>query len=249
MAIGFIYVVATLTGTYRQRAFCNVPTEWGDRLYFGPCKRSMRPRMQPGDFVFGLSPSSPAPRRLVFAAEIEERISFAEAYQRFPDLRGPAGPVHVRPTGAAGALPGSGYEHIDGAMHPDEWKLDLATPALDAFFVCRRRQGWVGRWLGPDGPVIDAELLQFLKTCAVYGKAGRLSDRNEDATLGNPVAHGRLYTGLHLETNEPGKLLSLCESKLASSLTSTPASPPVLRQTPASGCARTRGRQSRTRCG
>ena len=32
MAIGFIFVVTTLTKDYNQQHFCNVPTEWGDRL-------------------------------------------------------------------------------------------------------------------------------------------------------------------------------------------------------------------------
>lgn len=60
MARGFIYVVTTLTRGYMQKAFCNVPTQWGDRLYFGPCKKPMRPRMQPGDYVFGISPTASA---------------------------------------------------------------------------------------------------------------------------------------------------------------------------------------------
>ncbi len=49
MATGFIYTASTLTKEYVQRAFRNVPTQFGDRLYFGPCKRPMRPRMRPGD--------------------------------------------------------------------------------------------------------------------------------------------------------------------------------------------------------
>jgi hypothetical protein len=107
MAKGFIYVVGTVTPNYEQPAFCNVPTEIDDRLYFGPCKRCMRPRINAGDFIFGVSPSCTAPRRIVFIAEIEEPMTFAEAYDRFPSLRGPEGPIHVRPINGTGAFPQS----------------------------------------------------------------------------------------------------------------------------------------------
>ena len=60
MATGFVYVVRTIkTKNYIQKDFCNVPTEWGDRLYFGPCKEVMRPKMKSGDYIFGISPAEP----------------------------------------------------------------------------------------------------------------------------------------------------------------------------------------------
>lgn len=215
MARGFIYVVTTLTRDYVQETFHNVPTQWGDRLYFGPCKKPMRPRMRVGDYVFGISPSKPRPRRIVFVAQIEERMRFAEAYERFPELRGPEGPIHVRPVHGSGPFPTSEYEHITGATHPTKWKADLETRERDAFFVCAQRNAWLGRWLGPLGPQIDDEILAFLRTCSVHGASGCLSTRNPDATIDNPVAHGRLYTGLHLETDQAERLLELCAARMA----------------------------------
>jgi hypothetical protein len=217
MATGFIYVVTTLKRGYVQKAFCNVPTEWGDRLYFGPCKKPMRPKMRPRDHVFGISPSSTPSRRIVFVAQIEERITFAEAYRRFPDLRGPEGPIHVRPIDGTGSFPTSDYQHISGSMHATNWQADLRTPDRDAFFVCVQRNTWRGRWLGPYGPEIDEEILAFLRRCSVHGHSKCLSTRNTDATLQNPIVYRRLYHGLHLETNEPEVLVEICDARMTSS--------------------------------
>jgi hypothetical protein len=210
MATGFIYTVTTLNRDYVQEAFCNVPTQFGDRLYFGPCKRAMRPKARANDYVFGLSPSTVGPRRIVFIGHIEERISFREAYQRFPDLRGPIGPVHVEPARRAGSFPYSSYAHIAGAMHASDWQQDLASEDLDAFFVCAPQSGWVGRWLGKNGPEVNDDILQFLKECSVHGPTGQLSATNSQATLCIPIAYGKLYRGLHLETKWPEDLVALC---------------------------------------
>ena len=81
--------------------------------------------------------------------------------------------------------------------------------------MCSQRNGWVGRWLGSSGPEIDNEVLRLLKTCSVYGATGLLSEQNTDATLAKPIAYGRLYTGLHLETPNPESLIRLCDVRLA----------------------------------
>lgn len=214
MPTGFIYVMTTVTRDYQQEAFCNVPTQWNDRIYFGPCKIPMRPRMNIGDFVFGISPSSTSPRRILFAVQVEERITFAEAYERFPELRGPSGPIHVRPIrGRGGAFPASAYEHIPGSIHAKDWERDLAFADLDRFFVCFPRDAWRNRWLGESGPEIDDAILTFLRSCPVFGKAGWLASCS-DGTKENPIAHGRLYQGLHLETRSPERLLGLCGERL-----------------------------------
>jgi len=214
MARGFIYVVTTLTRDYEQMSFKSVPTEWRDRLYFGPCKVSMRPKMHPGDWVFGISPSNGTTRRIVFAVELEERLTFGEAYDRFPDLRGPNGPIHVRPIDGIGRFPESSYEHISGGNHPDRWASDLASKGRDAFFVGCRRAKWCGRWLGQRGPEIDREILHFFKACEVHGRVGLLSARNSQATVSAPIRHGDLFTGLHLETDKAEALLALCQSRV-----------------------------------
>lgn len=213
MTTGFIYVVSTVTQNYTQPSNSNVPTEVDSRLYFGPCKRCMRPRMQAGDFIFGVSPSCTSPRRILFVTEIEESMTFAEAFHRLPDLRGPDGPIHVRPISGLGGFPRSSYQHIPDSMHPDDWEADLATPDLDRFFVCRRSVGWLGRWLGSSGPEIDDQILAFLNTCSAYGSAGFLGQNT--GTLSKPIAYGGLYTGLHLETPRPEVLAGLCRDRIS----------------------------------
>jgi hypothetical protein len=218
MASGFVYVVMTLTRNYIQRDFCNVPTEWGDRLYFGPCKKTMRPKMRSGDYIFGISPSKLRPRRFLFAAKIEERITFAEAYNRYPALQGPKGPIHVCPIQGTGSFPASHYKHIPGSMHGNDWQRDLATHEMDAFFECSKQEDWQGRWLGLYGPEMNDEILSFLRTCSVHGRAGMLNKKNIDATLSCPIRHrgprGFLCTGLHLETNQPEALLELLSAQI-----------------------------------
>ncbi len=218
MPTGFIYVVTSVTRRYAQGCFSDVPTEWQDRLYFGPCKRSMRPKMQRGDYVFGVSRAPMRPRRIVFVAKIDERITFAEAYDRFPDLHGPPGPIHVRPLKVKrnDSFPHSDYEHIPRSTHATTWVRDLASRwfdagELDAFFVCSPADGYVGRWLGERGPEVDDAILRFLKTCSVHGVSVHGTTKNRDATLNRPIVHGGLCKGLHLETDEPERLLALCQ--------------------------------------
>ena len=210
MATGFIYVVTTVGKDYVQPNLMSVPTFFNGRLYFGPCKRAMRPRMQEGDVVFGISGTGTTPRRIVFAAKIAEKMTFCEAYQQFPRLRGPEGPIHVRPTRRSGAFfPDSHYEHIPNANHSSDWRSDIRPPEPDAFFVCAPATSCLGQWLGRDGPAVHGVILEFLRTCEVHGKAGFLSKYNRDASETRPVRHGKLYTGLHLETNKPEDFLRL----------------------------------------
>ena len=216
MPIGFIYIVTSLRSDYTQRYFCNVPTEWNGRLYFGPCKKSMRPKIKADDYIFGISPSSLKPRRIVFVAKVQEILSFRDAYNRFPDLRGPKGPIHVRPVNRVGRpFPESHYEHISDAMHCNNWKRDLKTPDMDAFLVCYPPESWLGIWLGKSGPEVNDEILNFLKTCSCHNQTDKLSNSNEDATTANPIVYKNLYIGLHLETDAPQKLIELCAENLS----------------------------------
>jgi len=214
LSTGFIYIVNTVTKDYSQKGFSNVPTQYDDRLYFGPCKVSMRPKVNRGDYVFGVSPAKTHPRRIVFIFHVEECITFGEAYKRFSDLRGPAGPIHVKPKKGEGSYPYSSYEHIPGSMHRKSWESDLAPRERDAFLVSSPRSGDLGCWLGEFGPVVDGEILAFFKTCSVHGFTGHLSDNNTGGSKRNPIAYGGLYTGLHLETNKPEALVSLCEAQM-----------------------------------
>jgi len=174
----------------------------------------MRPKMKCRDYVFGISPSNTNPRRILFAAKIEDRITFKDAYERFPALHGPQGPIHICPVQGTGFFPTSKYRHIPGSIHEKDWQSDLAIPELDAFFVCSKQDNWQGRWLGVHGPEIDDQILSFLKKCSIYGAKGLLSNQNIDATLRTPIAYGGLYRGLHLETSQPEALLALMGTRM-----------------------------------
>lgn len=231
MPTGFIYVVTSVGKDFKQPSLQAVPTWFGDRLYFGPCKRAMRPRMRPGDFVFGISPSlgSRKPRRVLFGAKIAERMTFEAAYHQYPFLRGPEGPIHVTPHGIPGTrFPYSRYEHIPGANHPGDWPSDLATPDRDAFFVCDAATECTGRWLGASGPLVEGDILGFLRNCQVWGSVGFLSASNQDATSMTPVRYRKLFTGLHLETNDPIRFISLicqCQASAGEEKPHVPTSP------------------------
>lgn len=138
-------------------------------------------------------------------------MTFSEAYKSYPRLRGKKGPIHVRPKiMPLAGFPESHYEHIPGAAHEEDWRSDLRTQALDAFFICQPARGSEGRWLGSSGPAVGGKILDFLRSCAVFGP-GRdaLSESNLAATTVAPIKYGRLYRGLHLETSEPKRLLRL----------------------------------------
>lgn len=174
--------------------------------------------MKPSDYIFGVSSWKTNPRRIVFVMKIEECITFADAYDRFSELRGPEGPIHVQPVSRpAHPFPWCDYEHIPGAMHDKEkgkknWERDLAMKDLDRFFV-GEAQG--GRWLGPKGPEIDQGILSFLKVCSLFDRHGcKISSQNHDATPEKPIACGPRYTGLHLETPEPERLIELCNKHM-----------------------------------
>lgn len=216
MPRGFVYVTRSASPRGEKLAFLAVPTEWEGRLFFGPCKKPMRPRVRVGDWIFGITPAAGPrrSRRLVFAMEVEERITFSEAHARFPRLRGPAGPIHVRPVQRQGPFPFDSYEHVAGSAHPTDWPTDLAYRELDAFLVGAPTDGWKGRWLGPLGPRVDETMVGLLRRMSLHGASGPLAPSNPDATSRNPIAHGRLYTGLHLETDDPGPLLQLVSSAM-----------------------------------
>lgn len=215
MSRGFIYVVKTVQSDYEQRDFTCVPTVWRRRIYFASCKIPMRPRMNRGDWIFGVSPSPKMPRRIVFTGQIEEVTTFADAYVRFEGLRGPTGPISVRPV----ARPGRGYarshyEPIPDSTHEDSWENDIATPELDRFFVCHEVDGFRNRWLGAGGPTIDEDILAFFNQCAVHGQSASGSQLNQGRPTAPITLGGTMYKGLHLETDEPNSLLDLCEARV-----------------------------------
>jgi hypothetical protein len=169
--------------------------------------------MKRGDYVFGISPASTRPRRILFATRIEQPMTFEEAYTRFPDLRGPSGPIHVKPiegNGFGKTFPENKYAHIPGANHEcSDWRKDIANRSRDVFFVCCQGKDWFGRWLGEYGPEIDQSNLGFLDSCFLQPR--KELRYNADATIDNPIRSGRGNIGLHLETDNPERLVKLCE--------------------------------------
>lgn len=239
MATGFIYIINSLGKDYEQQYFRNVPTFFENRLYFGPCKIPMRQNMKPGDYIFGISPARLSPRRIVFLAQIDERITFADAYKRFPPLRGSNGPndkngpIHVEPvepTDNSKNFPESHYRHIQGAMHTKKWKADLRSEELDAFFVCKESDGILGKWLGANGPELNENIMKILKNSSLHGKCRDLSTKNLEATIEYPIRHGNLFTGLHLETTEYKELVKLCRELSPSVLASSEDQVPETKQ-------------------
>ena len=183
----------------------------------------MRRRMhnigEDGDYVFGISPATTNPRRVVFVAIREEMITFKKAYERYNLLRGGKeslngmdGPIHVKPTHRpTRGFPESEYQHIPGATHEPDWMDDIAEKALDSFFVFKPAEACIGRWLGSHGPAVEGPILSFLQSCVVYGQGQKcLRPKNDEATATNPIRHGGLNAGLHLETHDPETLARLC---------------------------------------
>jgi hypothetical protein len=205
--------MTTVDKRYEQKATCNVPTQWGGRLYFGPCKIPMRPKMDVRDLIIGISPRVTSPRRILFIAEIENVMTFADAFAAYPALRGPSGPIHVRPRKGSGSFPDSAYEHIPGSIHQKKWRNDLASPRLDRFFAGTRPSGWRNLWLGANGPEVDKTIVSLLNQWPVFGKSLN-GQSNNSGTIQYPIAHGRFYSGLHVEVRDPTALLSDCAEKM-----------------------------------
>lgn len=216
---GFIYVVTTVGKDYQQ-SDCrrDVPTVWEDRLVFGPCKVNMRPKMNLGDYIFGISPSGAGIRRIVFAAKITEVLRFEDASIKYQEDWTASGitPICVKPVSKnnrIGMFPISHYDHLVGAKHTDSWKKDIPTKQHDRCFICEPVITELP-WLGGKGPATSGRILNFLKSCELWG-SNIHAQLNGWATEVQPIIYqrdelgGRLYTGLHLETDKPEQLVNL----------------------------------------
>jgi hypothetical protein len=159
----FAYIIATVGLNYRLRG--TVPWVKEGQVFFGPCKKRMRPEMKPGDHVIGISPAGVGKkRRVLLWMRISERMTFAQAYERgeterlFRLARGNA--IHVRPRKGVDAVMGDpdSYEHIPHATHSSDWKADIRGER-DAFFV-----GDKNSWAAEDGgPAVTQELVELLR--------------------------------------------------------------------------------------
>jgi hypothetical protein len=121
-------------------------------------------------------------------------------------------------------FPYNSYEFIPESIHEDRWDSDLAEPELDRFFICSERNGSIGGWLGSSGAAINNEILSFIndvEECSLYGfnpsrMRSSLLGRNM-GTFDYPIAHGRRYTGLHIETVRPEQFIQICRQSSADS--------------------------------
>jgi hypothetical protein len=126
----FAYIIATVGSNYKLRG--TVPWVKEGQVFFGPCKKRMRPEMNRGDYVMGISPAGIGKkRRVLLWMRIAERMTVAQAYKRGGTDRlfrlARANAIHVRPKKGILHVAGhpDAYEHIPHADHSSGWKSDI----------------------------------------------------------------------------------------------------------------------------
>lgn len=238
MPVGYIYVVAsTNSNGNHMHGPWEVPqgsggpsiTPYGQYLLFGFCKLHMRrricdrPNKGVGDYIFGISGG--CPKRILFASKIVEVLTWAAAFHRFPQhVTRPwpsarRGMIEVAPIvpNTRAPFPDSHYRFIVGSVHDWIWKRHLSRPQTDAFFVCEPADCPNGNklplWFGPNGPVTNGAILNFLATnCFAYNGGSRgISSPTPTAPVGYQPnqAGGVMYQNVHLETHYPDRLVDL----------------------------------------
>lgn len=159
----FAYIIRTVGAGYRLKGA--VPWFSGGKIFFGACKKRMRPDVEPGDYIMGISGAGAGrPRRVLLWMKVDKRMTFKEAYERgetdkvFRDVRGTA--IHVRPRNVPLHQPGDPgcYEHIHGAPHSDEWQTDLKGKR--DVFLTGARGSWVAAKKGPEVTEVLVDLLR-----------------------------------------------------------------------------------------
>jgi hypothetical protein len=160
----FAYIIRTVGAGYRLKGF--VPWVSRKKVFFGACKKNMRPNVKRGDYIMGISGSAAGnPRRVILWMRVSETMTFRQAYERgktdetFRAVRGTA--IHVRPRRLAVHFPGDpeGYEHIHGAHHSDDWRADVRGKR-DVFLV-GGKYSWVIE--SDEAPEVTEELVELLK--------------------------------------------------------------------------------------
>jgi hypothetical protein len=159
----FAYIIASVGPRYKLRG--TVPWVKEGTVFFGPCKKKMRPQMKEGDYVLGISPAGVGERRRVLLwMRVHGGMTFAEAYRRgetdrlFRLARGNA--IHVRPKRGIDHVPGNPdtYEHIPHSTHSSDWRTDIQGKR-DAFFV-GDKDSWAAE---AGGPVVTDGLVELLR--------------------------------------------------------------------------------------
>jgi hypothetical protein len=176
----FAYIIRTVGPGYRLTGF--VPWVSNRKVFFGACKKKMRPHVKRGDYIMGISGSGAGrPRRVLLWMRVAEPMSFRDAYEKgrtnnaFFNVRGKA--IHLRPCKDVAYIRGNPecYVHIKGAHHEDDWRSDVKGNR-DAFLVGRG-----GSWVAEvEGPIITPELVELLS-------GGFPSTWKGHATVSNPL--------------------------------------------------------------
>jgi hypothetical protein len=172
----FAYVIRTVGPNYELTG-C-VPWVTHGTVFFGPCKKRMRPKAQSGDYIMGISRAGAGNcRRILLWMQVAEKMTFAEAYLRgntsriFRAARRHA--IHVQPKAGTKFKAGSTdcYEHIANAPHSKKWRNDIEGKR-DVFLV-----GTNASWIAAaSAPVVTQELVDLLKIG--IGWSGRVTVKN-----------------------------------------------------------------------
>lgn len=174
----FAYIIASVGPNYKLRG--TVPWVKEGKVFFEPCKKNMRPKVQEGDYIMGISPAGVGEhRRVLLWMRVEEKMTFADAYQRGETDRhfrlARRNAIHVRPRRGVDHVHGipETYEHIPHADHSSDWRTDIEGER-DAFFI-----GDSGSWVaGYGGPVVTQEAVELLREGITW---------KGNATLQNPL--------------------------------------------------------------
>jgi hypothetical protein len=159
----FGYIIATVGPNYELRG--SVPWVKEGKVFFGPCKKNMRPEVLVEDYIMGISPAGVGKqRRVLLWMRVKEAMTFAEAYDRGESdrlfLLARRNAIHVRPKIGIDYIPGNSetYEHIPGATHSSDWRTDIKGKK-DVCFV-----GQNGSWVAEKGgPAVTEELVELFR--------------------------------------------------------------------------------------
>jgi hypothetical protein len=188
----FAYIIATVGPKYELSG--SVPWVKEGKVFFGPCKKNMRPEVLRGDYIMGISPAGVGDRRRVLLwMQAEKPMTFADAYWRGDSERlfrlARRNAIHVRPKKGADHVPGNSetYEHIPRATHSSDWRTDI-TGKRDVFFL-----GQKGSWVAEKGgPVVTAELVELLREGITWKGTATL----QNPLTENPRGKHALLTGV-----------------------------------------------------
>ncbi|NDD27762.1 MAG: hypothetical protein EB084_05780 [Proteobacteria bacterium] len=192
---GFFYIINAIDENYELTG--TAPDVSAGLITLGTEKPQIRAKVEPGDYVIGISRSFPnQPRRVIYGMRVGEIISFKEAWERgqtdptFAAHRGgtanPAGEQRAMHAEEGPIIGGDihvrfgkkGYEHISRAVHAFTWRKDLEGER-DRYVVGDS----TSRFWGAKGPVITDEI-----ACLLGGK---------DYTAQYPLGEGCSYRVLN----------------------------------------------------